>query len=48
MSKAADLREIPELPDEIIQAGLNGELVLLCGGRRIHVVRATILGRLGT
>lgn len=31
MSKAADLREIPELPDEIIQAGLNGELVLFVG-----------------
>ena len=31
MSKIADLREIPELPDEIIQAGLNGELVLFVG-----------------
>jgi hypothetical protein len=31
MSKASDLREIPELPDEIIQAGLNGELVLFVG-----------------
>ncbi len=31
MSKAADLREIPELPAEIIQAGLNGELVLFVG-----------------
>jgi len=31
MSKAPDLREIPELPDEIIQAGLNGELVLFVG-----------------
>jgi NAD-dependent SIR2 family protein deacetylase len=31
MSKAADLREIPELPDEIVQAGLNGELVLFVG-----------------
>lgn len=31
MSKVPDLREIPELPDEIIQAGLNGELVLFVG-----------------
>jgi hypothetical protein len=31
MSKAPDLREIPELPDEIVQAGLNGELVLFVG-----------------
>lgn len=31
MSKLPDLREIPELPDEIIQAGLNGELVLFVG-----------------
>ncbi|MFZ2541754.1 MAG: SIR2 family protein [Gallionella sp.] len=31
MSKAPDLREIPELPEEIIQAGLNGELVLFVG-----------------
>lgn len=31
MSKAPDLREIPELPDEIVQAGLNGELVLFIG-----------------
>jgi len=31
MSKAADLREIPELPDEIVQAGLNGELVIFVG-----------------
>lgn len=31
MSKAPNLREIPELPDEIIQAGLNGELVLFVG-----------------
>lgn len=31
MVKASNLREIPELPDEIIQAGLNGELVLFVG-----------------
>ncbi len=31
MSKAPDLREIPELPDEIIQAGPNGDLVLFVG-----------------
>ncbi|MCP4410400.1 MAG: hypothetical protein GY807_22175 [Gammaproteobacteria bacterium] len=31
MSKAPDLREIPELPDEVIQAGLNGELALFVG-----------------
>lgn len=31
MSKAPELREIPELPDEIVQAGLNGELVLFVG-----------------
>ena len=31
MSKAPYLREIPELPDEIVQAGLNGELVLFVG-----------------
>lgn len=31
MSKAPDLREIPELPEEIVQAGLNGELVLFVG-----------------
>lgn len=31
MSKAPDLREIPELPDEIVQAGLNGELILFVG-----------------
>lgn len=31
MSKVPDLREIPELPDEIVQAGLNGDLVLFVG-----------------
>lgn len=31
MSKAPDLREIPKLPDEIIQAGLNNQLVLFVG-----------------
>jgi hypothetical protein len=31
MSKAQDLREIFDPPDEIIQAGLNGELVLFVG-----------------
>ena len=31
MSKAPELREIPILPDEIIHAGLNGELVLFVG-----------------
>jgi|SRR6185369_5277659 len=31
MSKVSELREIPELPDEIVQAGLNGELVLFVG-----------------
>ena len=31
MSKAQDLREILDLPDEIIQAGLNGELVVFVG-----------------
>jgi hypothetical protein len=31
MSKVPDLRDVPELPDEIIQAGLNGELVLFVG-----------------
>jgi len=31
VSKAPNLREIPELPEEIIQAGLNGELVLFVG-----------------
>lgn len=31
MSKAPELREIPELPDEVVQAGLNGELVLFVG-----------------
>lgn len=31
MSKAPDLREIPDLPEEIIEAGKNGELVLFVG-----------------
>ena len=31
MSKAPDLRETPVLPEEIIQAGLNGELVIFVG-----------------
>lgn len=31
MSKTPDLREIPPLPDEIYQAGLNGNLVLFVG-----------------
>lgn len=31
MSKAPELRELPDLPDEIIQAGLNSELVLFVG-----------------
>jgi hypothetical protein len=31
MSKPPDLREIPNLPEEITQAGLNGELVLFVG-----------------
>lgn len=31
MSRAPELREIPGVPDEIIQAGLNGELVLFVG-----------------
>ena len=31
MSKVPELREIPELPEEIVQAGLNGELVLFVG-----------------
>lgn len=31
MSKVPDLREIPDLPEEIVQAGLNGELVLFVG-----------------
>ena len=31
MSKAQDLREIFDPPDEIIQAGLNCELVLFVG-----------------
>jgi hypothetical protein len=31
MNRIPDLREIPDLPDEIIQAGLNGELVLFVG-----------------
>lgn len=31
MSKIEELREVPDLPDEIIQAGLNGELVLFVG-----------------
>jgi NAD-dependent SIR2 family protein deacetylase len=31
MSKAPALREVPDLPDEIVQAGLNGELVLFVG-----------------
>lgn len=31
MSRALDLREIPELPEEIIQAALDGDLVLFVG-----------------
>ena len=31
MRKAPELREIPDLPDEIAQAGLNGDLVLFVG-----------------
>lgn len=31
MSKASTLREIPDLPEEIIEAGKNGELVLFVG-----------------
>lgn len=31
MTKVPNLREIPDLPDEIVQAGLNGELVLFVG-----------------
>jgi hypothetical protein len=31
MSKVPDLREIPDLPEELVQAGLNGELVLFVG-----------------
>lgn len=31
MTKAPDLRETPNLPEEIIQAGLNGDLVLFVG-----------------
>jgi len=31
MSKAPDLREIIDLPDEIFQAGLSGDLVLFVG-----------------
>ena len=31
MPRISDLRETPEVPDEIKQAGLNGELVLFIG-----------------
>ena len=31
MSRAPDLREIFDPPDEILEAGLNGELVLFIG-----------------
>ncbi len=31
MSKAPDLREIFDPPEEIVEAGLNGELVLFIG-----------------
>lgn len=31
MKEAPKLSEIPKLPEEIIQAGLNGELVLFVG-----------------
>ena len=31
MSKAPDLREIFDPPDEIVQAGLNGDLVFFVG-----------------
>ena len=31
MKKVPDLREMPDLPEEIVQAGLNGELVLFVG-----------------
>lgn len=31
MKKVPDLQEIPKLPEEIIQAGLNGDLVLFVG-----------------
>ena len=31
MSRASDLREIPPLPDEIIRASLNGNLILFVG-----------------
>lgn len=31
MNSVPDLREIPDLPDEIVQAGLNGDLVLFVG-----------------
>ncbi len=31
MKKIPDLREVPELPEEVIQAGLNGNLILFVG-----------------
>ena len=31
MIKIQELREIPDLPDELYQAGLNGELILFIG-----------------
>jgi hypothetical protein len=31
MSKAPSLREVPDLPEEITRAGLNGELILFVG-----------------
>ena len=31
MKKVPDLREIPELPEEVIQAGLDGNLILFVG-----------------
>jgi hypothetical protein len=35
MSRPADLREVPDLPEEIRQAALDGDLLLFVGAREL-------------
>ncbi len=35
MRRPADLREVPDLPEEIRQAALDGDLVLFVGAREL-------------
>jgi hypothetical protein len=35
MSRPADLREVPDLPEEIRQAALDGDLVLFVGAKEL-------------